>query len=139
MSEKPLPDAQRFLAVMQRTIQLVGQNVGRDKLQEVAKLFHTLCWEFRDYGVKAYFLVNDAGEVQSSLEWPGDVDSVIIMDARTFHDAACGKTNFGTAFLTGKLRVRGLPALKLGKFTPLLKPFLEGYQQACEELHGTAT
>ena len=139
MPEKPLPDPQRFPAVMERTIQLVGQNVPRDKLQEVATVFHTLCWEFRDYGVKTYFLVSDAGEVDSSQEWSGAVDSVITMDARTFHDAAFGKTNFGTAFLMGKLRVKGIPALKLGKFTPLLKPFLDSYQQACEEFHGTAT
>ena len=139
MPEKPLPDPQRFPAVMERTIQLVGQNVPRDTLQEVAKVFHTLCWEFRDYGVKTYFLVSDAGEVDSAQEWSGAVDSVITMDARTFHDAAFGKANFGTAFLMGKLQVKGIPALKLGKFTPLLKPFLDSYQQACEESHGTAT
>lgn len=136
MSDKPLPDRQRFLAVMERTIQLVGQNVPRDNLQEVAKVFHTLCWEFQDYGMKAYFLVSDGGEVDSAWEWSGAVDSVITMDARTFHDAAFGKTNLGIAFLMGKLRVKGIPALKLGTFTPLLRPFLDSYQQACEELHG---
>ncbi len=121
-------------------MQLVGQRVPRSQLQEIATLFHTVCWEFPDYRFKSYFTLNGEGEVRGYSQWNGPVDGTVIMDARTFHDAAFGKTSFGAAFLMGKVRVKGIPATKLGKFMPLLQPFLDCYQQACEEeIHGPST
>ena len=120
---------------MRRTIQLVGTTVPRSTLQKVAELLHGLRWEFKDYGVKIYFLVDDQGTVNCATEWSGHVDSVITMDASTFHNAAFGKANFGAAMVMGKLRVQDISPLKLGKFTTLLKPFLTSYRQACGELH----
>ena len=137
MREQALPECQSFLGVMERTIQLVGQNVPRDTLQKVAQVLGALRWDFRDYGVRVYFLVNHAGVVNCVREWPGTVDSVIAMDALTFHKAAYGAANFGTALLMGKLSITGLSALSLSKFTPLLKPFLDSYRQACAEFHGS--
>ena len=137
MREVALPEPSSFLGVMERTIQLVGNSMPRETLQKVAQVFHTLRWEFQDYGVQVYFLVNDAGEVSCARDWPGPVDSVIVMDASTFHNAAYGKTNFGTALLMGKLRIKGVSPLSLSKFTPLLKPFLDSYQQACSEFNGS--
>ncbi|MDO8751407.1 MAG: SCP2 sterol-binding domain-containing protein [Dehalococcoidia bacterium] len=136
MPESPLPDSQLFPAVMERAMQLVGQKVPRSQLQEIATLFHTVCWEFPDYGLKRYFLVSDDGEVRSAAHWSGVVDGVVTLDASTFHAAAFGKTSFGLAFFTGRLRVSGIHPVKLGKFMPLLEPFLESYQQACQELLG---
>ena len=130
-----MPGPQEFTGVMRRTIQLVSTNVPRSTLQKIAELLHTLRWEFKDYGVKIYFLVDDRGDVDCATEWSGPVDSVITMDASTFHNAAFGKANFGTAMLMGKLQVKGISPLKLGKFSSLLKPFLDSYRQACGELH----
>ena len=124
---------------MQRTIQLVGHNAPRSTLRKVAEVFSSLRWDFQDYGLEIYLLVNEAGDVSCATEWQGPVDSVLAMDAGTFHQAAYGKTNFGTAFLMGKLRIQGISALSLTKFTPLLKPFLDSYRQACTELHGPRT
>ena len=56
-----MPGPQDFAGVMRRTIQLVGTNVPRSTLQKVAELLHALRWEFKDYGVKIYFLVDDQG------------------------------------------------------------------------------
>lgn len=137
MREVALPEPLSFLDVMERTIQLVGNNVPRETLQKVAQVLHTLRWDFQDYGVQAHFLVNDAGDVSCARDWVGPVDSVIVMDALTFHKAAYGKANFGTALLMGKLRIEGISPLSLGKFTPLLKPFLDSYQQACSEFNGS--
>ncbi len=136
MPDSPLPDAQRFPAVMERAMHLVGQRVPRSQLQEIATLFQCVCWEFPDYGLKSYFLVSEDGEVRSATAWVGAVDGVVTLDARTFHDAAFGKTSFGFAFFTGKLRVSGIQPMKLGRFMPLVQPFLESYQQACQELCG---
>lgn len=136
MIEHAMPGSQDFTEVMRRAVQLVGVNVPRSTLRNVAELLHTLRWEFQDYGVKMYVLVNDQGDVDCATEWPGPVDSVITMDASTFHKAAYGKANFGAAMVMGKLHVQGISPLKLGKFTSLLKPFLDGYRQACGELYG---
>ena len=136
MREDSLPESHCFLAVMERTIELVGHCVPQATLQKVAQIFHSLRWEFQDFGVGVYFLVNDAGQVTSAKDWTGPVDSVISMDALTFHQAAFGKANLGTAMLMGKLRVEGISALSLGKFTPLLKPLLDSYRQACAEFNG---
>ena len=116
MADEILPGAQSFAEVMQRTIQLVGHNAPRSSLQKVAEVFRSLRWDFQDYGLQIYFLVNETGEVSSATEWQGPVDSVLAIDAGTFHQAAYGKTNFGTALLTGKLRIQGIPALSLSKF-----------------------
>ena len=123
---------------MRRTIQLVGTNVPRSSLQKVAEMLHTLSWEFKDYGVKIYFLVDDLGSVDCATEWSGQVDSSITMDASTFHNAAYGKANFGAAMVMGKLQVKGISPLKLGKFNILLKPFLSSYRQACGEWYEPA-
>ena len=136
MGEDPLPEAGTFLSVMERTIQLVGRTVPRATLQKVAQVFHTLRWDFRDYDVQVFFQVNDDGDVTCATDWTGPVDSMIAMDALTFHEAAFGRANFGAALLTGKLRIQGISALSLGKFTPLLKPFLDSYRQAYAELNG---
>ena len=135
IKEHPVPGPQDFTGVMRRTIQLVGTSVPRSTLQKVAELLHSLRWEFKDYGVEIYFLVDDRGDVDCATEWSGNVDSVITMDASTFHDTAFGKANFGAAMLMGKLHIQGISPLKLGKFATLLKPFLDGYRQACGELY----
>ena len=124
---------------MERTIQLVGHNVPRRALQNVAEVLHALRWDFQDYGVRVCFLVNDAGDVSCANNWSGAVDSVISMDAGAFHNAAFGKANFGTALLMGKLRVEGVSALNLSRLTLLLKPFLDSYRQACAEFYDSAT
>ena len=137
MTDESLPGVQTFPEVMQRTIQLVGRNAPRSTLQKVAEVLRSLRWDFQDYGLQIYFLVNEAGDVSCATDWQGPVDSVLAMDARTFHQAAYGKTNLGTALLMGKLRIEGISALSLSKFTPLLKPFLDSYRQACTEYHGS--
>ena len=136
--EHSIPGPEDFTEVMRRTIQLVGTNVPRSSLQKVAEMLHTLSWEFKDYGVKIYFLVDDLGSVDCATEWSGQVDSSITMDASTFHNAAYGKANFGAAMVMGKLHVKGISPLKLGKFNTLLKPFLSSYRQACGELYEPA-
>ena len=135
MREDELPEAQSFPGVMERTIQVVGDTIPRCSLRKVAEVIRTVRWEFQDYGVQVYFLVNHVGEVSSAKDWPGPVDSVISMDAATLHKAAYGKANFGTALLMGKLRIKGVTAMNLGRLTSLLQPFLDCYRHACSELY----
>ena len=136
--EHSIPGPKDFTDVMRRTIQLVGTNVPRSSLQKVAETLHALSWEFKDYGVKIYFLVDGLGGGDCATEWLGDVDSSITMDASTFHNVAFGKANFGAAMVMGKLHVKGISPLKLGKFNTLLKPFLSSYREACGEWYEPA-
>lgn len=135
MTDETLPEVQVFPEVMRRTIELVGNAIPRDTLRKIAEVFNCLRWDFQDYGIQIYFLLNDAGEVSFTTHCEDPVDSVIAMDADTFHQAAHGKGNLGTALLMGKLRIEGISTLSLSKFTPLLKPFLDSYRQACAEFH----
>ena len=123
---------------MERTIDLLGNNISRSSLKNVAEVLHTLRWEFRDYGLQIHVLISDSGDVGCATDWTGPVDSVISMDAATFHKAAFGKLNLGAALLMGKLRFEGISALNLTRFSSLLKPFLESYRQACAELYDAA-
>ena len=138
MTEKSSPETQRFLAVMERTMELVGQSVPQNSLREVARVFHALCWKFPDNGIEMYFLVDDDGGVSSATGWTGPVDGVITMDASVFHDAAFGKGSLPTALLMAKLRISGISVMHLGKFAPLLKPFQSSYRQAWTEVNEPA-
>ena len=53
MNEKPLPDALSFPELMQRIIEWWARGYPWEKLREVAGVFHTLCFELRDHGLKA--------------------------------------------------------------------------------------
>ena len=135
MSEDVLPSAYSIVRVMERTVQLVGANAPRQTLKKVAEVLHTLRWDFQDCGAQVYFLVNDAGDVDCATENPGTVDAVITMDAATLHDAAVGQGNLGVALLTGKLRLEGISAMNLSRFSGLLNPLLSSYRQAFTELN----
>lgn len=133
MNDFTIP-ADAFRGLMHRTIALVGQKMTRETLQAVSQVFQVMRWDFKDLGTSIFFLLSSDGAVRSADAHESEAQSTLQIDARTFHDAAYGRTSLGTAFLLGRLKVRGIPALKLGKFTPLLKPFLESYRQACEEM-----
>jgi hypothetical protein len=80
--------------------------------------------------------LNERGEIRIIPKVADKPDVIVTLDASALHDSAYGKTTFGTAFVMGKLKVKGIPALKLRKFIPLLKPFLESYREAWEAYHG---
>lgn len=49
--QEVLPGPEQFPAVMARTIELVNERISPRALQEVARVFRLLRWEFTDYGV----------------------------------------------------------------------------------------
>jgi len=134
--DKLLPDALQLESVMQQTIELLGRKLKSEQIQEIAQVFQTICWNFKDRDFQVYLLLDESGQIQLITDVSGVPDATITLDTSTLHDAAYGKTTFGTAFVMGKLKVEGIPALKLRKFIPLLKPFLESYREAWEAFHG---
>ena len=133
--DKLLPGISQLESVMEQAIGLLGQKLKPPQIQEISQVFRTLCWSFKDCALQFYLLLDERGEIKYVPEISGIPDVTITLDVSTLHDSAYGKTTFGTAFVMGKLKVKGIPALKLGKFIPLLTPFLESYREAWEAYH----
>jgi len=127
-----MPNAQQLKTIMQRTIELVGQKLKVEQIREIAKVFPTLCWYFKDCALEIYILLDENGNIKYTPDSPGIHGASITMDTTTLHNSAYGRTSFGRAFITGKLKIKGVPALKLTKFMPLLNPFLDSYREAWE-------
>jgi len=130
-----MPNEQQLQAVMQQTIELLGQKLKAEQIQEIAKVFPTLCWNFKDYTLEVHLILNEQGNIRYTPDSNGIHGPMITMDTATLHNSAYGRTSFGRAFITGKLKIKGVPALKLTKFMPLLNPFLESYREAWEAYH----
>ncbi|MEE9199781.1 MAG: SCP2 sterol-binding domain-containing protein [Dehalococcoidia bacterium] len=128
----PLPPRELFPRVMEKTLELTGQKVPTKTVQGLAKIFTSLCWEFPDYGLSIYTLLDEEGRFSYVESIEGEADAQITMKAEQLHSVVYGRANLPKMFLTGKIKVRGLPRLKLFKFVPLLGPFLDSYKEACE-------
>jgi len=133
--DKLLPNAQQLEGVIQQAIELLGRKLKPEQIREIAKVFQTLCWDFRDSALQICLSLDEGGRIKYVPNISGTPDATVTLDASTLHNSAYGKTTFGLAFVTGKLKVKGVPALKLTKFIPLLKPFLESYREAWEAYH----
>jgi putative sterol carrier protein len=133
--DRLLPDALQLKSVMQKTIELLGRKLNSEQIKEIAQVFQTLCWNFKDYDFQGYLLLDEHGQIRYLPSLSSEPDATITLSTSTLHDAAYGKTTFGTAFVMGKLKVKGISALKLRNFIPLLKPFLESYREAWEAFH----
>jgi len=79
-------------------------------------------------------VVDDEGRFYSVKAIEGEPDAQIAMDAALLHSVVYGRGNMPKMFLTGQIKTKGLPTLKLLKFAPLLAPLLESYKKACEEI-----
>ncbi|MFQ5933135.1 MAG: SCP2 sterol-binding domain-containing protein [Dehalococcoidia bacterium] len=131
---RPLPPIELFPRVMERTLRLTGQKVSAKSVKALSKFFTSLCWEFPDYGLSMYTVLDDEGRFNYAESIDGPADARITIDASQLHQVVYGRGNLPKMFLTGKVKVHGLPMLKLMKFAPLLSPFLDSYREACEQL-----
>lgn len=124
---------------MRRAVELAAQRIPVSEVRRAAQICRTLCWEIRDYRLRAYLLFREDGTIGYSTSSFAIPEGSVSMESSLLHQAAFGDTSaLAIAFLTGQVRVTGGPAENLDFFLPFLKPFLEGYRQACEELAGTS-
>ena len=119
-------------SVIRRTIELLDQRLNKEQTEEIAQVFQILCWNFKDLNLKVYLLLGEKGVIKYATHVNGEPDAIITLDSTTLHNSAYNRTTLGTAFVMGKLKIKGIPALRLRKFIPLLKPFLESYREAWE-------
>ena len=133
LMKSALPTGKNFENVLKETIERVNKKLTQAQIQGLAGAFQTLYWEFPDLSMAMRLIVTKQGLFPS---FPTSIVEEphmrITTDSSVLNDAAFERTSFGIAFITGKLKVKGLHPLKLRKFIPLLKPFLESYREATE-------
>lgn len=134
MAEGRRPTREELVPLLSRAIELAEIQLAPDAVRSVAEVFQVLLWHFTDCDLKAYLVIGAAGKLSFVTQAPREPDGKIKIEVDMLHDVAFGKVPIALAFLGGKLRLQGLPALKLRRFIPLFNPFLEGYRQACQEL-----
>lgn len=135
--EVPLPNPEQLWPILRRAIELLNDKLAPELIRQMAAAFRRVRWELKDVDVTMYLVLDDAEPaIRFAPSIEGDPQMVIGMESATLHDAAWGRTSFGAAFISGKLKVKGLHPLKLTKFVPLLKPFLASYCEAEEEFCG---
>ena len=129
---RPVPPKDSFPSVIQRTLELTGQKVPETSVRNLYKIFATLRWEFPDYGLSVYTVLDDEGRFNYADSIVGNPDAEITLNAEQLHQVVYGRGNMPKMFLTGKIKLKGVPKLKLIKFVPLMGPFLDSYKEACE-------
>lgn len=130
---------ERFRKVLARTIVLMNESVDRAQLISLAKASAVIGWEFPDVAWKTWLVVEcDPPRIGLKAEPAGPSSLTVIMNSTVLAAAAAGQTSLGTAFITGKLQIRGMNPLFLAKFVKLVDPLLSGYRAALEEVHERA-
>ena len=131
-----LPEKDRFPQVLQRTLELTGARVSTESVGKLYKIFKTLQWDFPDYSLSAYTVLDSEGRFGYAESIEGAPDAHITMDAGRLHQVVYGRGNMAKMFLSGQIKLKGVPMYKLMRFVPLLGPFLDSYREACEERPG---
>ena len=134
MAEERRPTKDELIPLLSRAIESAGAQLAPEAVRSVAEVFQVLLWRFVDHDIEAYLVISDAGDLSFVAQPPRQADGATKIEASTLHDVALGKMPVALAFLSGKLSLQGLPALKLRRFIPLFHPFLEGYRQAWQEI-----
>ena len=119
--------------MLQRTLELTGDKVSAESVGKLYKIFRSLRWDFPDYGMSAFTVLTPEGAFGYAESIAGEPDARITMDAARLHQVVYGRGNMAKMFLSGQIKLSGVPMHKLMRFVPLLGPFLDSYRQACEE------
>ncbi len=135
MTEKPT--GEEFPIVMGKLFEHMKGQTIKENLIEFAKSVNTLCFEYPDLGKSFYLTVSPEGELIQSAEAPEKVDCTVSMSTDTNHSIMMGETTQVKAFMTGKLKIRGINPMKLQQILPKLGPLDEYYKKALDEVRGS--
>ena len=128
-----IPARKEFPRILQHTLELTGKKVSAESVGKLYKIFKTLRWDFPDYDLSAYTVLDSDGHFGYAESIEGAPDARITMDAERLHQVVYGRGNMAKMFLSGQIKLKGVPMYKLMRFVPLLGPFLDSYREACEE------
>jgi len=134
-----LPCAIRFTRVFHHAIQLLRDKLTTEQKSRVAAVLPTVRWNFEDIDLVVDLqLRQDLPDISIARQAVRDPAMQITINRETLHDSAWGRTSFGAAFLSGDLRIHGLPPLALTRFIPLMKHMLASYREALEQFDETS-
>ena len=130
-----IPVKEDFPRVMRRTLELTGGRVSAESVGKLYKIFKSLRWDFPDYELSAYTVLDSDGNFgyAESIEGSADAHTNSRWTRERLHQVVYGRGNMAKMFLSGQIKLKGVPMYKLMRFVPLLSPFLESYREACEE------
>jgi hypothetical protein len=129
----------RFPAALARTIVLLNERVDRAQLLALAEASAVIAWEFPDLAWRTWLVVDrDPPRIGLQPVAPGAASLTVTMNSTVLHEASCGETSLGMAFIKGRLQIRGMNPLFLAKFVKLVDPLLASYRAALEEVHDSA-
>ena len=101
---KPVPSKDSFTEVMEKTLELTGQKVPPKSVRNLYQIFTSLMWEFPDYNVSLYTILNEEGQFKYAKILKGEPDAHIILKAEQLHQVVYGRGNMPKMFLTGQIK-----------------------------------
>lgn len=120
-----------FDDLLARMIELIDSKLSGTQREKLAAAMPQIQWDFPDAGTT---LCLAASTSQLSVAPPLTAPPFMVRMARTtLEDAAFGRRSLATAFLAGKIHVRGMNPLRLREFIMLVDPLLESFREASSE------
>lgn len=116
-----------FDAVLGRMIERIDAKLTVFQRAKLAAAMPQIQWDFPDADAKLCLV---ASTTQLSVSTPLEAPPFLVrMNRTTLEDAAFGRRSLATAFLAGKIHVRGMNPLRLREFIMLVDPLLESYRE----------
>lgn len=113
MSEVPTREA--MPAIMIKMTELAGEELDSGAVVKIAEVINALCLDLTDMELRYYLRFGADGEVELMTEDPGLQPTLTITTtSETLHNMAIGVTNPAKAFAMRKVKISGVPTMKLG-------------------------
>lgn len=116
---------------LHETILRLNQRLPSAQIERLSKAMPRVLWEFPDASARICLAVDPLPLGLRVVASETDPPVQVRMSRDVFEGAAFGTGSLGTAFLTGRLQVRGLNPLKLRDFIGLVDPLLASYRESC--------
>lgn len=102
--------------VLEKTVELAGQTLGREQAAGLSEVMSALCLSLTDIEERYYVTFTPGGDVGFTLEDPAAEPTLTITTtARVFHAMAVGEANPAMEFAMRRVKMAGVPASRLAK------------------------
>lgn len=120
-------------SLMARVIELLDARLTPEQRQQLTAAMPTVRWEFPDVTSQVQLVATPAALKCVAADADAAAGVVVRMPLAVLDDAAHGRRSLATAFLAGKISVRGMGPARLREFILLVTPLLESYREAARE------
>lgn len=140
-SDSPAPSripSRNAGSLMARVIELVDARLTPEQRQQLTAAMPTIRWEFPDLASQVQLVATPTALRCVATDADAAAGVVVRMPLAVLDDAAHGRRSLATAFLAGKISVRGMGPARLREFILLVTPLLESYREASREFPTSA-